>query len=248
MFRKVEYLACSKNERSFRNGCCKAPHSEHNVVCGLLQNRSGAVHALEFLFVSIPVILCMIAIVQFIFIAQTMVALEYAAYSAARSALVHSCRPVPLLAPGQSVFGVLKGVWGTDDCDEPSSATGRWATAARIAIIPVSPSSTKSAARQGECGYPAASVDFLAVGPVGEPLRDALHHKACYAFEANNVQVSLKWELGKGGMALVKTLPPITATVQYRAPVFVPVRGLFATDRREDGTYYRLLTAEATVL
>ncbi|WP_177172699.1 TadE/TadG family type IV pilus assembly protein [Loktanella sp. DSM 29012] len=219
-------------------------------VMRLAKCQRGALPSIEFILLLFPVFIVTMSLIQQILIAQAVVTTEYAAYAAGRSALVHSCRPVPIMAPGESPIGTAKAIWGALNCDEPTTEDGSvpWETAARMALLPIAPSSLFSQERQGNCRYPEAAVEFIVRGPVGETLRDAVEQKACYVFEGANVSVDLDWVWTEAQVTLVQTLPPIRAEVTYHMSIYGPVAGLFSQGRRDDGTHFRIIKAEATLL
>lgn len=218
-----------------------------STAAAFLRGESGAVTSLEFVLLAIPAIIIVLALVQMAQLARASVILEQAAYAAARSALVHRCRPISPMAGPENLLQAAAAVWGAANCDETES-NAQALRAARLAVIPLASSNGKARARQGGCGFPEALVDFMVGAGVREGLREAVAEMACYAFEAENVTVTVDWVTAVPGVSLLSALPPIEATVTFRMPVFVPVRGIFSDGRRGDGTHYRTLTATARVL
>jgi hypothetical protein len=215
-------------------------------IAALLRSEDGALPTIELIVLAFPLLILTLALIQQARVAQAVVATEHAAYAAARSALVHSCRPIPALGGETSVIGAVKSFWGSGGCAEPRTTDGStpWDVAARMALIPISPSREGA----GACAYPDAAIDMAERGPVGASLADALHHKACYAFAPANVRVELEFLSAFGPISGVKTMPPIRATVTYRMPVYGPVRGLFADGTRGDASHYRVVRARVDLL
>lgn len=205
-------------------------------------NEAGGIPAIEFVMVSIPAIILSMCVVQYMLFANASIVMQSAAHAAARSAMVHSCPPENILRVLDNVASVF-----VDTCT-PNDA--EILNAARIALIPISPSSLKSKQRQdGECGFPEA-LSKIMLGSMrdSDNMKKALENKACYAFEPNNVRVTTEWDDLIGGYTLGKKMPPVTAKVTYRLPVLSPVRMIFSNGSRDDGTRYREHTVKVVFL
>jgi len=203
--------------------------------------------SVEFALLSVPAIIVIIAVVQTVLLARATIVLEHAAYAAARSALVHRCRPISPMTGDENLFSSASEIWGAFNCDE-TEADARILGAAQLAVIPISTSNGNSRRRQSSCRHPDAAVAFIIGAGVREGLRDAIDEQACYAFEPGNVQVEVDWNTLPSGLSVVSALPTLSATVTYRMPVLIPVRGIFSDGRREDGTHYRVIEATVNLL
>jgi hypothetical protein len=212
-----------------------------------LRDERGGAPSIEMTLIAIPMIVIVLAVVQVIMLARATVVMEHAAYAAARSALVHACRPITPLAGGENLFSVAAGVWGGLSCDDTHTRE-QALRAAQLAVIPISASNGDSRARQGDCGHPEAAVDLIIGAGVRQGLREAVEAKACYAFEPENVDVEFAWTSTMIGVSSARGLPPLEATVTFRMPVFLPVRGVFSDGRRGDGTHYRTISATVNLL
>jgi len=237
---------------------------QNGLLNRFLRDERGAAASLEFAMLSIPAILIVLAVVQTIMLARAMVVLEHAAYAAARSALVHHCRPVAPFEGEENLFSLGAEVWGNLNCSTDDATAEVQAVvlrAAQLAVIPISASNGDARARRPQCDYPEGLVDFVIGAGVRPGLRDAVAEQACYAFEPGNVEVEFRWTspldlVLDGGLAqtigdtfTVYALPPIEATVRFKMPVFVPVQGIFSDGRRNaDGTHYRNIEATVTLL
>jgi Flp pilus assembly pilin Flp len=217
------------------------------IVRTFLADDTGGAPAIEFTLLAIPAIIIVMALVQTAILARATVVMESAAYAAARSALVHKCQPISPFAGGGDLFSSAGSLWGALRCNE-SDAQDQALRAARLAVIPISSSSRQSRARQGQCPHPDAAVAFIVGSGVRDSLREAVDEMACYAFEDGNVTVQVRWATLVPGLSITSALPPIEATVTFRMPVFMPVRGVFSDGRRGDGTHYREISATVTLL
>ena len=196
-----------------------------------LADEKGGLPSVEFALISIPAILLAMCVVQYMLFAQSVIVMRSAAHAAARSALVHYCPPTKLSGALGNVAQYLMNSC-TPDHTEVLNAT-------RIALIPISPSSTKSKSRQGSCSFPDA-LPAIMEGSMrnSSNMKQAFENKACYAFEPNNVKVEITWEGLLGGISLDKKMPPLTAKITFRLPVLAPVRMIFSNGSRSDGTRY----------
>ncbi len=209
----------------------------------------GGIPAIEFAMLAIPMTLITSCVIQFALLAQTTIVLEQAAFAAARSALVHKCRPLSLKSASEGLFGAAKAVWGGASCND-SAGAAQWENAARIALLPVSASNDKSKSRQGgSCGHPDALVKLMLNSAVRSNLEEAVTNKACYAFEDENVRVDVSWRTVVSGVTFGDGVPAMRAEVTFRAPVLSITRMIFSSGSRGgDKSFYREITAEATVL
>ena len=209
----------------------------------LMEDENGAA-ALEFTLVAIPLILISFCVNQFMLMAHGVIVMKQAAYAAARSALVNACQPISISSASGNLFGAAAGLLWNSCTPKPEE----WKTAARIALIPISASNGKSRARQGGCNYPEALIILMQKDAVRSGLKTTLEEKACYAFEPDNVAVSVEWKTQILGVTLTKGPPPITATVQFKLPILAPVRMIFSNGSRGDGTKYWQGEVKVTLL
>ncbi len=218
----------------FKEKAIKATNNFYN-------DEAGSMPAVEFILVSIPMIMISMCILQYMLFANSVVVMRSAAHAAARSALVHHCPPLELT-------GAL-GNLATAAMSKCTPNNAKILDAARIALIPIAPSSTRSKARQGSCGFPDALTAII-VGAMrnSSNMKQAFEHKACYAFEPGNVKVDIKWDDMWGGMTIGKKLPPVTAKVTFRLPLLAPVRAVFFNGKHSDGVHYYETSVEVTFL
>lgn len=209
-------------------------------------DRRAMVASVELVMLALPATLLVLAIVQLMMLARATVVIEHAAYAAARSALVHRCRPVVPLQGSENLFSTADAFWGALSCDE-SEADAQALRAAQLALIPIGASSTRATDR-GNCIYPEAAVEFIMGAGVRPGLRGAVENKICYVFEQDNVAVEVDWSTTLEGVSIVRALPTLEATVVFRMPVFIPVRALFSDGQRDDGSHYREITATVSLL
>jgi len=200
---------------------------------------------MEFTLLSPLLIIIVFTIVQFILLAHQQLVMKQAAYAAARSALVYECPPTglegwwdnPLGTAGQMLF---------QKCTPDRTKVE---TAMRMALITISPSSSKSETRQGTCAYPTAIMELLLGNPVRVGLSDTLHNRACYAFEPQNTQLELEWKTQlPGNIQVTRGPPPIKVIVKFRMPLLAPTSGIFGTGQRSDKSWYRQGQVEVTLL
>ena len=204
-----------------------------------MKEDRGAV-AIEAVLI-LPIMLMVAAVVAELFIAsQRRVAVEAAAYAAARSALVHKCPPFQIGGPFDTVTSLASGSCS----DNPR----KWTDAARWALISSAPGSRHAVSR-GQCQTIAAAQEALRAAGLRGDLTQAARNRICYAYEPGNVKVDVDWHFGVMDAAytagFAKTLA-IKATVTYRYPTASPVRKLISDGRRADGT--RWYEKSATVV
>ena len=211
-----------------------------------LAGRTGGATPVEFVMIAPILIIIVFVVVQFILLAQMQTVLRQSAYAAARSALVHDCPPAGL----EDWWDNPLGAAGTMLMNECTPSPEMIETAARMSLIAASSSSPKSEGRQGgACSYPEAVLQLTDTNPVRGGLRGALHHKACYAFEDGNANVSVEWQTQlPGGIQITRGPPPVKVTVTFRMPVFAPAARIFGGERRSDGTWYRAGSAVVVLL
>ncbi|MEO0747715.1 MAG: hypothetical protein AAFZ10_04985 [Pseudomonadota bacterium] len=181
----------------------------------------------------LPIMLMVAAVVAELFIAsQRRVAVEAAAFAAARAALVHKCPPFQVGSPFETVTSLA----GSACSDKPQ----KWTDAARWALISSAPGSEHAVSR-GQCQTIAAAQEALRAAGLRGDLTQAARNRICYAYEPGNVQVDVDWHFGAMDVAytagFAKTLA-IKATVTYRYPTASPVRKLISDGRRSDGTHW----------
>ena len=200
----------------------------------------------EFVLMSLPMIVIGFVVVQFMLLAHATIVIKSAAHAAARSALVNSCIDTSLIEGFDNPVAVIGSFMSSCE-DQPQ----KWEDAARMALIPISASNPKSEARQNNgCSYPDALVNYLQQDGVRSSLSQALHHKACYAFEEDNVSVEVDWvgqldDFGISGIQVTEGPPPMRATVGFRVPLLAPTRKIFNSGERSDNSTY--WTGEATI-
>jgi hypothetical protein len=211
-----------------------------------LRDETGSTAPLEFVLLSIPMIILSFCVVQFMLMAQASIVMQHAAYAAARSAIVHKCPPFSLQSANGGLFGVAKAVWG--GCTDTAEKKKQWENAARIALIPISASNGKSEARQSGCAHPEALVKLMHDAAGTQRLDETLKAKACYAFEPDNVRVETEWVGLVPGVTFAKTIPPLKATVKFRLPLLTPTRMIFNSGERGDNTFYWQGEAEVVLL
>lgn len=187
------------------------------------RRRAGAV-SLEAVLAFPSVLLLFAAVAQIMILAQARTYLELAAYAAARSAIVHKCRPFEPLCT-----------------DQPQ----KWHDAARWALIGAASPSGFAKVR-GDCPDIVAARQSLAgtgrTGGYDEALANAL----CYAYEPGNVEVEVGWVQTGLNLLPGASSIPMRATVRFRTPLSTPFRRFLSDGKRGDGTYWRW--GEATVV
>ncbi len=165
------------------------------------------------------------AVAQVLLTSQARVHVEQAAYAAARSALVHKCRPID---PFKAIEFPLAAVAATKCTDAPQ----KWEDAARWALVAAG--SPNSFAQGRGCPTIEAGYQLMAGSGQLEGYDDAARAALCYAYEPGNLQVDANWgPVGFGETA------PIIVTVTFRYPLSTPFRRFIDTGKRGDGTYYR---------
>lgn len=169
---------------------------------------------------SLPVILVLFgAVAQVLVTAQGRMFVEQAAYAAARSALVHKCRPNELL------------------CTEDPR---KWQDAARWALVP-------AGATQGGASCPTITAgQQILTADDRIARRDAAAFNAlCYAFDPANVQVTVDWVYTARASLTGPDNFPVRATVRFKLPLSTPFRK-FVDEGETNGVYWRW--GEATVV
>ncbi|WP_161635636.1 hypothetical protein [Actibacterium mucosum] len=188
--------------------------------------------ALEAVMV-LPILLFVTALAaEFFVTAQRRVAVEKAAYAAARSALVHLC-PLPSLG---TPFELITGATAAPCVDQPD----RWDHAARWALISAAPGS-RHAVNRGACEtVPAAERAIQQAGLRGD-LTQAMRNRICYAFEPENVGVQVAWRVSPFDFIGALEGPvshAIEANVTFRYPAATPLARFIADGQRGDGSYW----------
>jgi Flp pilus assembly protein TadG len=184
------------------------------------------------------------AIAQIMLLAQARLYVEQAAYAAARSALVHKCRPVD---PRFAIKYPLSAAIMATCQDKPQM----WENAASWALVGAAPSSNR-----GCSTAPQAAIEvFNATGPVRSHLTTALTNRLCYAFNNANVTVTVEW-LDFVDWPLAPNTPvrllnndaaPIKATVEFKYPLTTPFR-LFISDGKDGDHHYYMGSATVVLL
>ena len=214
----------------------------HNLqacaVRAATRRRRGAIGIEAVL--AFPVLLVLFgAVAQIMITAQARGYVEMAAYSAARSALVHKCPPFDLTKAFSSPFAAVAAF----QCkDQPQ----KWEDAARWALIAAS-STSEFASSRGACpNIPAAQRVITGTGKTGG-YDAAIQNSICYAFEPENVQVSVEWV--RSGLSLLASAnsTPIRAKVRFKYPLSTPFRRFLMDGKRSDGTYWRWGEAEVVL-
>lgn len=214
------------------------------AFCAFYRNERGGLPSLEFALISPIMIIFVFCVIQFMLMAHAQIVMRQAAYAAARSALVNDCPPISFESSMGNLFGAASSLlWNKCTPDKE-----KWETAARIALMPISASDTKSEARQSGCKYPKALTQILSGDPVRKELDPTLHNKACYAFEPDNVRVEIEWQTLINGVQVKAGPPPVKATVKFKFPILAPTRMIFSNGSRGDGTKYWQGQAEVTLL
>ncbi len=184
----------------------------------LLTKRRAAI-SLEAVMV-LPVFLVLFgAVAQIMITAQGRMFVEQAAYAAARSALVHMCRPTEPFC--------------TQDAQ-------KWEDAARWALVPASATQGGSSCPTITAGQQILSTDNRIAG------RDqAAHNALCYAFNPTNIEVTVAWDYVSRAALTDPDNLPVKATVRFKLPLNTPFRK-FVEDGKTNGVYWRW--GEATVV
>lgn len=222
----------------------------HNIrrIKRFLKDERGGVSSLEFTLMAPVLIIVVFVIVQFVLLAQQMLVMRQAAYSAARSALVYQCQPVGLESWWDNPLGTA-GSMLFQNCTDTAAKRKKIENAMRMALITISPSSDKSEERQGTCKYPQAAMQLLLNNPVRGALQKTLHNRACYAFEPDNALLNVAWVTPlSSGVQLKRGPPPVKVVVRFKLPVLAPSAAIFANGKRKDGSYYRAGQVEVTLL
>ena len=203
-------------------------------------NQSGSAAALDMALTMPIFFFIMVLVVQFALFANTALVVHYAAFSAARSARVLNCNPLIKF----------------------SCKSGDYQTAARYALIAVSPSTPNLACRS--CDVPTSvlqalipaadyqaqehAFQFAGISLVPNNTQ-AIINKARYAFDPDNVTVEtdnpLLAYLNKD---FLKKPKMVKATVSYKAHIFLPVGRILGEQRSDGKGFYKKMTAEVTLL
>lgn len=199
--------------------------------------RSGSV-SLEFALL-LPVILFVFGVsAQYLLLAHSRVYVQQAAYAAARSALVHKCPPLDLVGLLQSP---VSGLGAAQCSDNPQ----KWEDAARWHLASASPASAFAAARDN-CPRLTAAESLIGATRIPNGLTEAFRARLCYAFEPENVDVTVSWDKSDATALRRNGRAAIRATVRFRYPLTTPIGVLLSDGERGDGTRWRW--GEATVL
>ena len=195
---------------------------------------------------ALPAVLLIAGVVaQTMLLAQTRVYVEHAAYAAARSALVHLCNDPGIMDFLTSPYGAVQD-YRCDDSQEP------WNNAAKWALVKAAPSS-HFATQRGGCEDMPAGVELVTGTPMDGQLGTALRNRICYAFQGDNVEVSVEWADDDGwvsqfGAILSPEARPIRATVRFKAALTTPIQRLLSQGVHSDGTPWRLIEATVVLL
>lgn len=229
-------------------------------------DETGAAGALD-IAITLP-IFCYIVIwiVQFGILANDSLVVHYSAYTAARSARV-MWHPLfcPILNPSELPGGYppVNSMFETLPCADRINNAARFPL---IAIAPVNPNIPCN-----ECkNAPTKAITSMlkAAGFKGDKLQyreDILFQKAQYAFDKDNAKVKisipitalkkaiLEYKASKGipfgnKLGADFTPPPVTASVNFRVHLMLPVGRLYGIARTDGPTYYRNAHAEVSLL
>ncbi len=121
-----------------------------------------------------------------------------------------------------------------------------WTNAARIIATAVAPSGYGYEA--SSCDAPDALAELVLQGTVPTSGRTALKRKGCYAWDPQNLSVSVSWQSDLLTRATPNSLPPLVAEVRFRFPLVAPLGGMFSDGQHNDGLYWRWSRAEITLL
>lgn len=178
------------------------------------------------------------AFAQYMAFAKSRNHAEFAAYAAARAALVHMCEPTSLSSLWTSPVAGLASL----NCrNEPA----RWEDAARWALVPAAPPS-RQARERGACEHLPAALAAMRGAGLEASLEAAFENRLCYVFEPGNVEVDVRWRQDLMLLAGAEAYPIVEATVRFRYQIHAPIAQWFSEERRGDGTTWRL--GEATVV
>jgi hypothetical protein len=187
----------------------------------------------------LPVLLLVFGVTaQYFIFAHSRVYVQQAAYAAARSAIVHKCMPPNLLRMLDNPASAIGAASCTDN-------RKKWEDAARWHLVPASPAAVNAQAR-GQCPNLPAAESLMAGSQMSAELSAAFRARLCYAFEPENVQVTVLWEPGLASAASRNGRPAMRATVRFRYPITAPIGLFLSHGERADGTLWRW--GEATVL
>ncbi len=169
---------------------------------------------------TLPVTLVLFgAVAQVLVTSQGRMFVEQAAYAAARSALVHMCRPTEPF------------------CTENP---GKWEDAARWALVP-------AAATQGGASCPTitAGQQILTADNRIAGRDTAAFNALCYAFDPANTDVTVEWVYASRASLTGPDNFPVRATVKFKLPLTSPFKK-FVADGETNGVSWRW--GEATVV
>lgn len=213
----------------------------------------GAANVIDFVLTFPILAFIVMLVIQFALIANASLVVHYSAYTAARSARVWLWDSDPFRVPGVPMRIAYKNIlYKLNDLE--GEVLPRVETAARFAVISISPASSK----------------FSCANCIDQPLKNALHamaevsghgdrsntfiQKARYAFDPDNLRTNLTF-----GGELLKKEPsffndfiqladawPVNAKVEYRFHLVLPVGRVFG--QLENGHYARWLEADVTLL
>ena len=182
------------------------------------RRRRGAV-ALEAVLILPTILVVFGAVAQIMITAQGRMFVEQAAYAAARSALVHMCRPTDL------------------NC---TSQPQKWEDAARWALVPAS-----STTGGGSCPAITAGQQILTADNRIAGRDTAAQNALCYAFSPGNTEVTVDWAYGAWNPLSGPDNIPVRARVRFKLPLSTPFRK-FVEDGVTNDIYWRW--GEATVV
>ena len=210
----------------------------------LTRRRQGSI-GLEAVL-ALPAVLLMAGLIaQTMLLAQTRTYVENAAFAAARSALVHMCRDPGIRDFITSPYGAFQD-YQCDDSDSP------WVDAAKWSLVTAAPSSGFGA-ELGSCEDMTSGVQLLTGAPMDNRLITAARNRICYAFQGDNVDVSVEWADTEGwvrrfGATLNPEARPIRATVRFKAALTTPIQRLLSDGVHNDGTPWRMIEATVVIL
>ncbi len=140
----------------------------------------------------------------------------------------------------KSPIAALRGGSCTDD---PQA----WEDAARWALVAASPASDFALAR-GACPQIRSGEQLIMGSGQVDGLDTAVRAALCYAYEPENVEVTVEWQQGFLSLVTGAERLPIRATVRFRYSLSTPFRRFVADGQRADGTYWRWGEASVVLL
>lgn len=207
-----------------------------------LAEESGGITPFDLVLTAPTLLFLSILFFQFALLLKDQMVVHHAAISAARSARVHLCPPIPS-GPRELVERLL-GRWPcSDDREKPRLA-------ANYALIAISPTSY-GAACDGSCGAPEGIERLLAEATRTTRAARGWARQVRYAFDPDNVEVTVEPVLAYLAQGLVSgqiPIPPFRAEVRFRETLLPLMEPIFGKGRHRDGRPYTILTAEATIL